>query len=138
MRRSPPSCPGGAPPRLPLPRDSLHRLLIRCHAHRRASFSASAETSPPIRPRQGENTISIEAAENHAAGDQRRAVCARAVQYSQVRANGLGERVLAAASLVSPGVNVLKFPIASARIWDSAFGPMAIERKTNPPTSAPP
>src|SRR5262252_2518532 len=100
-------------------------------------FRHRQKTSPPIRPRPGENTISIEAAENHAAVGQRRALCARAVQYSQVRANGLGERLLAAASLVSPGVNVLKFPIASARIWDSAFWHMAIERKTSSRTSAP-
>src|SRR5262249_50013316 len=62
---------------------------------------------------------------------------ARAVQYSQVRANGLGDRLLAAASLVSPGVNALKLPIASARIWDSAFWHMAIERNTSSRTFAP-
>src|SRR5215475_6462613 len=102
-----------------------------------AFFAASAETSPPIRPRQGENTISIEPAQNHAAVGQRRALCARAVQYSQVRASGPGERLLAAASLVSPGVKALKFPIASARIWDSAFWHMAIERNTSSRTFAP-
>src|SRR6516164_10627343 len=62
---------------------------------------------------------------------------ARAVQYSQVRASGLGERLLAAASLVSPGVNALKLPIASARICDSAFWHMAIERNTSSRTFAP-
>src|SRR5215469_17065906 len=100
-------------------------------------LAPSAETSPPTRPRQGENTISIEAVQNHAAIGQRRALCARAVQYSQVRANGFGERLLAAASLVSPGVSALKLPIASARIWDSAFWHMAIERNTNSRTFAP-
>src|SRR5207247_910307 len=73
---------------------------------------------------------------------QRRALSARAVQYSQARASGLGDRLMAAASLVSPGVNGPRLPSASARIWYSAFWHMAIERKTSsrtlPPTTVAP
>src|SRR5262249_39040727 len=102
-----------------------------------AFFAASAETSPSVRLRQRENTISIAAVENHAAIGQRRALSARAVQYSQTRNSGPGDRLTAAASLVSPGVNGPKLPSASARIWYSAFWHMAIERKTSSRTLAP-
>src|SRR5262249_13193571 len=127
-----------APLRLPLSRDSLRRLLICCHARPRGLSSRHRQKRRrPIRPRQGENTISTEAVENHAAIGQRQALSARALQYSQARDSGPGDRLLAAASLVSPGVNGPKLPSASVRIWYSAFWHMAIERNTSSRTLAP-
>src|SRR6516165_11653303 len=100
-------------------------------------FSASAETSPPDPPARRRKYYINRGVENHAAIGQRRALSARAVQYSQARDSGPGDRLMAAASLVSPGVNGPKLPSASARIWYSAFRHMAIERKTSSRTLAP-
>src|SRR5712691_368590 len=61
----------------------------------------------------------------------------RTVQYSQARDSGPGVRFAAAASFVSPRVNGPRVPIASARIWYSAFWHIAIERKTSSRRSRP-